>query len=89
MIEALKALGKLDDVLYVGTQTGLESVTFPRTGLKLRTLDYEGFKRSLRLSNVTTVKKFTTSPCQAKKLLRLFKPDIRFGTGGYVSGRIL
>ncbi|MCU6392269.1 glycosyltransferase, partial [Enterobacter quasiroggenkampii] len=85
----LKAEGKLDDVLYVGTQRGLESRIVPATGLKFATLDLQGFKRSLSLSNVTTVKKFIGSLGQAKKLLRDFKPDIVVGTGGYVSGAIL
>ena len=89
LIEALKAEGKLDDVLYVGTQRGLESRIVPATGLKFATLDLQGFKRSLSLSNVTTVKKFIGSLGQAKKLLRDFKPDIVVGTGGYVSGAIL
>ncbi|QXG59735.1 undecaprenyldiphospho-muramoylpentapeptide beta-N-acetylglucosaminyltransferase [Lacticaseibacillus casei] len=89
LIEALKAEGKLDDVLYVGTEHGLESRIVPATGLKFATLDLQGFKRSLSLSNMTTVRKFIGSLGQAKKLLRDFKPDIVVGTGGYVSGAIL
>ncbi|MDM7526972.1 MAG: undecaprenyldiphospho-muramoylpentapeptide beta-N-acetylglucosaminyltransferase [Lactobacillus paracasei subsp. paracasei] len=89
LIEALKAEGKLDDVLYVGTKRGLESRIVPATGLKFATLDLQGFKRSLSLSNFTTVRKFLGSLGKAKKLLQDFQPDIVVGTGGYVSGAIL
>lgn len=89
LIEASKAEGKLDDVLYVGTTRGLESRIVPDTGLKFDTLDLTGFKRSLSLRHVNTVQKFIGSLGTAQKLLRDFKPDIVVGTGGYVTGAIL
>ncbi|EKQ07278.1 UDP-N-acetylglucosamine--N-acetylmuramyl-(pentapeptide) pyrophosphoryl-undecaprenol N-acetylglucosamine transferase [Lacticaseibacillus paracasei] len=72
LIEALKAEGKLDDVLYVGTKRGLESRIVPATGLKFATLDLQGFKRSLSLSNFTTVRKFLGSLGEAKNCYRIF-----------------
>ncbi|MCX2454794.1 undecaprenyldiphospho-muramoylpentapeptide beta-N-acetylglucosaminyltransferase [Lacticaseibacillus nasuensis] len=85
LIEQLKTRGLLDDVLYVGTHRGLESRIVPKAGIPFATIELQGFKRSLSLSNVKTVTMFLGSIGKAKRLLRDFRPDVVVGTGGYVS----
>ncbi|OAU57384.1 UDP-N-acetylglucosamine-N-acetylmuramyl- (pentapeptide) pyrophosphoryl-UDP acetylglucosamine transferase [Lacticaseibacillus rhamnosus] len=79
LIEALKAEGKLDDVLYVGTQRGLESRIVPATGLKFATLDLQGFKRSLSLSNVTTVKSLSAVSVKPKSYCEILSLILSWG----------
>lgn len=89
LIEQLKKRDLLDDVLYVGTERGLESRIVPQAGIKFATIELQGFKRSLSLTNVKTVQLFLGSIGKAKKILRDFQPDVVVGTGGYVSAAIL
>lgn len=89
LIERLKQLDPTTQVLYIGTTRGLENKIVPKAGLELRTMEMQGFKRSLSFSNVKTIYLFLKSVQTAKKWLKEFRPDVVLGTGGYVSGAVL
>lgn len=93
LIERLKQRGLLDAVLYVGTERGLESKIVPDQGIAFKTLEIQGFKRSMNLNgiktNLKTIELFMSSIKSAKKMVKEFKPDVVIGTGGYVSGSLL
>ena len=89
LIERLKQVEPDTEVLYVGTTRGLENKIVPDAGIKLETMQMQGFKRSLSLDNFKTVYLFLKSVHHAKKIIRDFKPDVVLGTGGYVSGAVL
>lgn len=89
LIEQLKKRDLLDDVMYVGTQRGLESRIVPAAGIPFKTVELQGFKRSLSLTNIKTVTLFLTSISKAKRILKDFKPDVVVGTGGYVSAALV
>lgn len=89
LIERLKEIDPQTEVLYVGTDRGLENKIVPAAGIKLVTLHTQGFKRSLSLENFKTVYLFLKSVRDAKKIIKDFKPDVVLGTGGYVSGSVL
>lgn len=89
LISHLREQGLLDDILYVGTQRGLESRIVPAHHIAFKTLELQGFKRSLSLDNLKTITLFLKSIHQAKKIVTEFKPDIVIGTGGYVSAAIV
>lgn len=89
LIERLKEVDPHTEVLYVGTDRGLENKIVPAAGIKLVTLHTQGFKRSLSLQNFKTVYLFLKSVHDAKKIIKDFKPDVVLGTGGYVSGSVL
>lgn len=78
-----------NDVLYIGTQRGLESQIVPKAGFSFETIEIQGFKRSLSLHNVQTIRLFFRSLRKAQRLLQEFRPDVVLGTGGYVSGPVL
>lgn len=88
-INYLKAVEPDSEILYVGTERGLESRIVPDAGLAFKTIDVQGFRRSLSLSNFKTIYKFLKSTSDAKKLVKDFKPDVVIGTGGYVAGPVL
>lgn len=89
LIERLKQVEPDTEVLYVGTTRGLENKIVPDAGIRLETMQMQGFKRSLSLENFKTVYLFLKSVHHAKKIIRDFKPDVVLGTGGYVSGAVL
>jgi undecaprenyldiphospho-muramoylpentapeptide beta-N-acetylglucosaminyltransferase len=75
--------------LYVGATRGLENKILPKTDIPFKTLEIQGFKRSLSMENVKTVQLFLKSIREAKVILAEFKPDVVIGTGGYVSGAVV
>ena len=75
--------------LYVGTSKGLEADIVPKAGLNFKTIDIEGFKRSLSLDNFRRAGKAMLGVAKAMKIVAEFKPDVVIGTGGYVCGPIL
>lgn len=77
------------EILFVGTERGLEADIIPREGYNFTTVDVRGFERRLTFKNVTTVFKSLTSVWQSQTIIRKFKPDLVIGTGGYVCGPVL
>lgn len=77
------------EFLYVGTKKGLESKIVPDQGIPFQTIEIQGFKRSLSLSNFKTVYLFINSVKEAKKIIKKFQPDVVIGTGGYVCGSVV
>lgn len=73
------------DILYVGTEKGMESKIIPTSGFKFKTIDISGIDRSSMLRASKALMKFPISFWQAKDIIKDFKPDIIVGTGGYVS----
>lgn len=52
LIEQLKKMDPSSEVLYVGTKRGLESKIVPDHHIEFKTLEIQGFKRSLSLQNL-------------------------------------
>lgn len=77
------------EFLYIGTEKGLESKLVPNDGIPFKTIEIQGFYRSLTLKNFKTVYLFLSSIKQAKRYIKEFKPDIVIGTGGYVCGSVV
>ncbi len=77
------------ELLFIGTEKGLESSIVPKEGFKLLTIKVRGFERKFSLGNVTAVTQSFVSLFKVSKLIRDFKPDIVIGTGGYVCGSVL
>ncbi|WEV71520.1 undecaprenyldiphospho-muramoylpentapeptide beta-N-acetylglucosaminyltransferase [Lactobacillus sp. ESL0785] len=91
IIERLKErkIATNDEILFVGTQKGLEAKIVPGAGVNFTTIEIQGFNRKHLLKNFSTVNMFIKATKKAKKILQDFKPDVVLGTGGYVSGAIV
>ncbi|MBR0466328.1 MAG: undecaprenyldiphospho-muramoylpentapeptide beta-N-acetylglucosaminyltransferase [Clostridia bacterium] len=80
-------------ISYIGTKHKLEAKLVPEKGYNFRTIDIEGFKRSMKpaaiVHNMNVAIKTVTSSVKAKKILKELSPDLVIGTGGYVSGPVL
>ncbi|AFS70920.1 MULTISPECIES: undecaprenyldiphospho-muramoylpentapeptide beta-N-acetylglucosaminyltransferase [Exiguobacterium] len=77
------------EVLYIGTENGLEADIVRRAGIPFEAIEISGLRRSLSFENVKTGVRFVKSVVRVRKLLRQFKPDIVVGTGGFVCGPVL
>jgi len=80
------------ELLYIGTERGLENTLVPKEGIPFQAIEIEGFKRrfdyeSLKY-NLKSIYLFIKSIKTAKDIIRDFKPDVVLGTGGYVSAPI-
>jgi len=78
-----------NDILFVGTERGLESKLIPREGFEIIKIKAQGIKRKICFENLTAIVIFLISLFQSYKILKNYKPDIVIGTGGYVSGSVV
>ena len=82
--DKIKIMEPDSDIAFVGTPRGIENKIVPAAGYRLYHVDIRGLKRSFSLENLRTAALMVKSHHEARKLLKLFKPDLVFGTGGYV-----
>lgn len=87
--EIIKTNEPDSEIAFVGTERGIENTLVPKAGYKLYHIDIQGIRRSLSLSNLKTAYLVMTSPFEAKKIIKEFKPDMVIGTGGYVCWPLL
>lgn len=80
----IKQEEKNSEIIFVGTDRGLENDLVPRAGYELKKIDAYGFNRQISIENVKKMYKTFKSIGQAKKIIEDFKPDIMIGTGGYI-----
>ncbi len=76
------------EIIFVGTNRGLENDLVPRAGYKLKHIEAYGLKKDISLKNISNIMKTISSIKDAKKILEDFKPDIVIGTGGYICGPV-
>ena len=82
--ETIKKKEPDSEIIFVGTERGIENKLVPAAGYKLHHVDIRGIRRSLSPANIRAFWLAATSPYKAKKLIKEFKPDVVIGTGGYV-----
>jgi len=78
-----------NDILFVGTERGLESKLIPREGFKIAKIKARGIKRKICFENLTAIVIFLFSLFQSYNIIKNYKPNIVIGTGGYVSGSVV
>ncbi len=71
-------------IMFIGTNRGLENDLVPRAGYELKTIDAYGFDRQISIDNIKRIYKTFKSIKQAREIIEKFKPDIVIGTGGYI-----
>ena len=72
------------EILFVGTERGLEKNLVTRAGYNIKFMDVEGLKRSLTPKNIIVAAKYIKAISDCKRIIKEFKPDVVVGTGGYV-----
>jgi len=85
---AVRRLAPDAEILFVGTAHGLEAKAVPEAGFDFRAIPAHGLlgNRLVRLPSIA----WTTARglVRALAIVRRFRPDVLFATGGYVSGPV-
>lgn len=80
---------KGNEVLFVGTQRGLEFKVLPEIGLPLELIDVSGLKGTGLVARLRGFLKLPLALLQSIRILRRFRPDVAVGVGGYASGPVI
>ena len=87
--EMIKQKEADSEILFVGTEEGMEKELIPRYGYNIKFINIHGFKRSFSPYNIKIMAELAVSIRKSMKIIRDFKPDAVVGTGGYVTGPVL
>ena len=87
--EQLKREEPNAEILFVGTERGLEARMLPELGWKLRTVEMSGWAGLGWLARIKVLGKLVQSFVQSRVILKEFKPDVVVGVGGYASVPVL
>lgn len=76
-------------VLFVGTERGIESSVLPKLGLSLKTIDISGFVGKGPAAKLAMLPQLIKSVRQSQRILETFRPHVVVGVGGYASAPVL
>lgn len=64
------------EIIFIGTNHGLENDLVPRAGYELKTVNAYGFQKDISFTNLKHIIQTLKSRKDAKKIIDEFKPDI-------------
>ena len=76
------------EIVFFGTNRGLENDLVPRAGYKLKRIEAYGLKKELSIKNIKHILQTIHSKKEVKAFIEEFKPDVVIGTGGYICGPV-
>jgi len=76
------------EILFVGSEAGLEQKIVPASGFRLATIPAKGFQRSFKQFGLV-ISSLYGGIRQAGKIIEDFKPDVVLGTGGFVAAPLV
>ena len=82
----IKEMEPKSEIIFIGTDRGLENDLVPRAGYELKTIDAYGLNKKISIENLKKIVKSQKGYIEAKKIIKEFNPDIVIGTGGYICG---
>jgi len=77
------------EFLFVGAKDRMEMEKVPQAGYKIKGLWISGIQRKLTLKNLSFPFKIMNSLFEARKIIKIFRPNVVIGTGGFASGPLL
>lgn len=87
--EEFLARGPANEVLFVGTERGVEAKVLPRLGYRLELIAAAGIRGKNIISQLKGVAGMLYAYSQSRRILQEFKPDLVLGVGGYASAPLL
>ena len=86
---ALTEIIKDVNILFVGANNRMEMEKVPAAGYKIIGLPISGFHRKKIWKNFKVIYNLLRSLIKARSIIKIFKPDVVVGVGGYASGPVL
>jgi len=83
--EALKARNGQTELIFLGSDRGLERETIGKAGFRLEEFPLQGLPRGFNLASFKAAVAMWGAYRRIKKLIAEFHPDVVLGTGGYVT----
>ncbi len=77
------------EILFVGTEKGMEKDLVPKNGYEIRFITVTGFHRKQLWKNLRTAVDLAKGNREANRIMKEFRPDLVIGTGGYVCGPVV
>jgi len=87
--EEFLAREKGNEVLFIGTEKGIEARVLPRLGFRLEFIASAGIRGKNVFSQIKGLAMLLYSYAQARRILKNFRPDRVLGVGGYSSGPVV
>jgi len=74
------------EIVFVGTQRGMETRLVPAAGFQLRLIKIGALKRVSLATRLKTTLDLPRAVMSSARIIREFRPDVMIGVGGYASG---
>jgi UDP-N-acetylglucosamine--N-acetylmuramyl-(pentapeptide) pyrophosphoryl-undecaprenol N-acetylglucosamine transferase len=87
--EEFLARDSSNEVLFVGTEKGIEARVVPQLGYRLECISAAGLRGKGGMSQVKGLTMLLYAYSQSRKILKQFRPDLVLGVGGYSSGPVV
>jgi UDP-N-acetylglucosamine--N-acetylmuramyl-(pentapeptide) pyrophosphoryl-undecaprenol N-acetylglucosamine transferase len=78
-----------NEVLFVGTERGIETRVLEGGPFPLKTIEVTPFKGGTLMGKLKTLAILPRAVCQSVSILKRFRPQVVVGVGGYASGPAL
>ena len=83
--EEFLARDRSNEVLFVGTERGIEARAVPAAGYPLELISAAGIRGKGGLTQIKGIAMMIYGYAQSRKVLKSFRPDMVLGVGGYAS----
>jgi UDP-N-acetylglucosamine--N-acetylmuramyl-(pentapeptide) pyrophosphoryl-undecaprenol N-acetylglucosamine transferase len=87
--EELKGRDASAEIIFVGTELGIEARVVPREGYPIKFLRAEGLVGVSFARKIKAIAKMVLSVIDSYRIIKTVNPDIVIGVGGYASGAIV
>lgn len=78
-----------NEVLFVGTERGIEARVLPHLGYRLELIGAAGIRGKSGFAQLKGMAMLMHAYSQSRKILKAFQPDLVLGVGGYASGPLV
>lgn len=78
-----------NEVLFVGTERGIEARVIPELGYALELIEVQGLKGKGLSARVAGLARVPGALLASARILSRFRPDLAIGVGGYASGPVI
>lgn len=78
-----------NEVIFVGTERGVEARLLPKLGYRLELIAAAGVRGKSLIGQIKGVAGLLYGYSQSRKIIKAFKPDLVLGVGGYASAPVI